>query len=77
MLALRRCTGRAQVEDAADRAVLINRGQAVGTLCGAGEPGGERFTRLQALRQAGAGGERQQQQSSCAGKLCSALGEMV
>ena len=42
---------------------LVDRGQAIGTRGGTGEPGGECFAGLQALRQAGAGGERQQQQS--------------
>lgn len=77
MLTLRGRAGRPQVEDAADRAVLIDRGQAVGALRGTGEPGGERFTGLQTLREAGTGGERQQQQSSGAGELGAALGEMV
>ena len=55
----------------------FDRGQAIGAVRGTGEPGGECFTRLQALRQAGAGGERQQQQSGGADKLRSALGEIV
>ena len=44
---------------------------------GAGEAGGEGFAGLQALRQAGAGGEGEQQQSGSADELHSTAGELI
>ena len=75
VLALRRLTRIAQVEDAADGALGIDR-RAVGPGHGAGEAGGEGFAGLQALRQAGAGGEGEQQQSGGADELHSTFGKV-
>ena len=76
VLALRRLARVAQIEDAADGAVDVDRG-AIGARRGAGEARGESFAGLQALRQAGAGGERQQQQSGGAEQFRSTFGKMV
>jgi len=75
VLTLRRLARIAQIEDAADGALHVDRGEAVSARRGAGEARGESFAGLQSLREAGARGESEQQQRGSAEQLRSAFGK--